>query len=168
MTAAMAGPQDVVSFARPVGERVAAPAPTNRGEDVELRAMLVELRDAVAAQRRMLDTLDTRREQLDELIADAMPIANATALLAMRAAGVLERRLQPLANVPAELRAVRDAPAPGLLALLRRLRDPYVRRAVAMTLEGLRVVGRLAEASAPAAEPPLHDGPDDDLHQAAR
>ena len=118
---------------------------TARDERSELRALLLEQRDAIAAQRRMLDALDARREQLDELIADAMPIANAAMLLATRTAGIVDTDLRPrLTLIREELDGVRRAPAPSVIALLWQMRDPAVRKALALTLAALRVAGRLA------------------------
>jgi len=129
-------------------EREPDPARTARREYLELRTLLVEQRDALAAQRRMLETLDVRREQLDELIADAMPIVNAALLLATRTVGVVDTDVRPrLAAMLEQLGGVRRAPAPSVVALLRRMRDPAVRKMLALTLAALRVAGRLADGA---------------------
>ena len=145
MTALLEQPIEATTRRDVVREREPDPAWTGRPAPIELRALLVEQRDALAAQRRILESLDTRREQLDELIADAMPIANAALLLATRAAGIVDTDLRPrLTLIREELDGVRRAPAPSVIALLWQMRDPAVRKALALTLAALRVAGRLA------------------------
>lgn len=105
----------------------------------------IEQRDALEEQRRILEALDARREQLDELIADAMPIVNAALLLATRVAEIVDTDVKPrLTAMLDELNDVRRAPAPSVVALLRQMRDPDVRKTLALTLATLRVAGRLA------------------------
>ena len=161
MTATMVGPDDAMALVHDDHERDAPTRATRTELDV-LNSLLHDLRDDLAAQRRMLDALDARREQLDDLIADAMPIANAALLMVTRTASALDDRRRSLATVPTEMRAALHAPPPGLLALLWRLRDREVRKAVALAIEALRVVGRVAErewaapAMARASEPTTH------------
>jgi hypothetical protein len=145
MTALLEQPIEATTRRDVAREREPDPAWTARHERDELRALLMEQRDALATQRRILETLDARREQLDELIADAMPIVNAALLLATRTAGVVDTELRPrLAVILDEFNGVRRAPAPSVVALLWQMRDPAVRKTLALTLAALRVAGRLA------------------------
>lgn len=145
MTALLERPIGATGRGDATQEREPDPARTNRDERVELRSLLLEQRDTLAAQRRILEALDARREQLDELIADAMPIVNAGLLLATRTAGVVDTDLRPrLAAIFDELNGVRRAPAPSVVALLWQMRDPAVRKTLALTIATLRVAGRLA------------------------
>jgi len=145
MTALLERPIEATARRDVTREREPDPAWAARDDRIELRALLVEQRDALAAQRRILETLDARREQLDELIADAMPIVNAALLLGTRTAGVVDTDLRPrLAVILHEFNGVRRAPAPSVVALLWQMRDPAVRKTLALTLAVLRVAGRLA------------------------
>ena len=145
MTALLEQPIEATARGEAVHEQEPDPAWSMQHERVELRSLLVEQRDTLAAQRRILEALDARREQLDELIADAMPIVNAALLLATRAAGVVDTDVRPrFAAMLDELNGVRRAPAPSVFALLRQMRDPEVRKTLALTLATLRVAGRLA------------------------
>lgn len=138
-------------------ESATMPVVTAQPETSELRAMLVAQGRTIALQSRVLESLDERREQLDELIADMMPIVNAMLLKSTRA-------LEPLATADAtarltaavaEIDQVRRAPPPGVLALLKQLRSPDVRRAIALTIAALGAVGR---ATATATESTVADG----------
>lgn len=109
-------------------------------------AALMELRLIVEKQGRMIETLDARREQLDEMISDAMPIVNAAMLAVIRqldAASTQEWK-ERMHVVIDDLNDVRRAPAPGLLALIRRLQDSDVRRGLALAVAALAAAGRLA------------------------
>lgn len=115
----------------------------------ELRALLVAQERTLAEQYRMLAALDERREQFDELVADMMPVANAAMLMATRQ---LESATAPevqarVRAAMAQVGAVRGAPAPGLFALLRRLRDPQVRMGLALALAVLGAAGGAATAA---------------------
>jgi hypothetical protein len=145
MSALLEEPIEATARGGAVREREPDPAWTTQDERVDLRSLVAEQRDTLAAQRRILESLDARREQFDELIADAMPIVNAALLLATRAAGIVDTDVKPrLAAMLDELNGVRRAPAPSVVALLWQMRDPEVRKAFALTLATLRVAGRLA------------------------
>lgn len=116
----------------------------------ELRATLAAQQTTLAEQQRMLALLDARREQLDELIDDMMPVANAAMLMATRRLDLLtapesRARFDALRD---EMDRCRREPPPGLFALARRLRDPDVRRALALTVAALGVAGRTAGSQA--------------------
>lgn len=145
MTALLEQPIEATARGDAAREHEPDTAWTTQNERAEFRALLEEQRDALAAQRRILESLDARREQLDELIADAMPIVNAALLLATRTAGVVGTGLRPrLAVILDELNGVRRAPAPSVVTLLWQMRDPEVRKTLALALATLRVAGRLA------------------------
>lgn len=115
------------------------------GNDVgELHRLLAEQRRVLAEQTRMLQALDARREEIEELVVDMMPIANSAMLMATRALEAADRSAVKdwTAATVAELMSVREAPAPGLLDLLRRLRTAEVRRGLALALTALAAVGR--------------------------
>ena len=125
----------------------AAPvSPDVAGTLTELRATLAAQHAALAEQHRMLSALDARREQLDELIEDMLPVANAAMLMATRhldaATGPAMR--DRLHDATQAIARVRRAPAPGTFALLRRLRDPDVRMGLALALAVLEATGRAA------------------------
>ncbi len=139
MTATIEHPADVQL--QPVVEETLA----------ELRATLAAQQATLEEQHRMLALLDARREQLDELIDDMMPVANAAMLMATRRLDLLtapESRAR-LGAVRREMDRFRHEPPPGLFALARRLRDPDVRRALALTVAALGVAGRAAGSPAP-------------------
>lgn len=115
----------------------------------ELRALLVAQERTLAEQYRMLAALDERREQFDELVADMVPVANAAMLMATRQ---LESATAPevqarVREAMAQVEQVRGAPAPGLFALLRRLRNPEVRRGLALALALLGAAGGAVSAA---------------------
>ena len=112
----------------------------------ELRRMIAEQGRTLAAQSRMLEALDARREELEELVADFMPMLNAGMLMASRnLEAVTTSGIGPwMAEAMSQINRVRRAPAPGLLALARRLRAPEVRMGLALTVEGLGAIGRAA------------------------
>jgi len=115
------------------------------GNDVaELHRVLAEQRRVLAEQTRMLQALDARREEIEELVVDMMPVANSAMLMATRALASAERSAVKdwAVATAAELATVREAPAPGLLDLLRGLRKPEVRRGLALALAALGAVGR--------------------------
>ncbi len=122
---------------------IAPVTPNGAGLD-DLRRMLVAQERMLAAQTRMLDALDARREELEELVADMMPIVNAAMLMAMRTLDAADRSgiTDWLAGAKKDVDAVRAAPAPGLLALFRRLRAADVRKGLALAVEGLGAIGR--------------------------
>lgn len=139
MTAVMEYPMETAS--RPAG-----PAELD-----EVRAALAGQGRMLAAQHRMLELLDVRREQVDDLVADLLPVANAAVLMVMRAMERVGAQHvdQVVAGIAAEWNDVRHAPAPGSLALAKRLRDPDVRRGAAIMLAGLAALGRAADAPPP-------------------
>lgn len=117
------------------------------GNDVaELHRLLAEQRQVLAEQTRMLQALDERREQIEELVVDMMPVANAAMLMATRALESVDRSAAKdwAVSTVAELATVREAPPPRLLDLVRRLRTPDVRRGLALALAALAAVGRNA------------------------
>lgn len=120
-------------------------------EGIELAALgraLEEQGRMLVAQRHMLELLDARREALDDLIADLLPVSNAAMLMLMRHAervGALQLG-EHFVGMVGELDAVRRAPAPGMLALLRRLWHPDVRKGAALMIAGLGAAGRAAGA----------------------
>jgi len=113
-------------------------------ELLELQRMIAEQGRTLAAQSRMLEALDARREELEDLVADFMPVVNAALLMATRnlEAATTSGIGEWLADTRQRIDRVRHAPAPGLLALIRRLRDPDVRQGLALTVEGLGAIGR--------------------------
>lgn len=118
-------------------------APVVENEVAALHRLLDEQRRVLAEQTRMLQALDARREEIEELVVDMMPVANSAMLMATRALEAAEGSTAKGWAVAtlAELSSVRDAPAPGLRELLRRLRTPDVRRGVALALTLLAAVG---------------------------
>lgn len=127
---------------------------------------------------RILDLLQARaeeRQDVEEVVADLMPIANGMAAAVIRKLDGLERdgtlaaaaMLARAASAPAVLGTAGRAavvlgrpPRPaGPLALLRALREPAVARGMGMMLELLRALGaepttsQPATASAPAQQP---------------
>lgn len=121
-----------------------AQAPVVGNDVAVLHRLLDEQRRVLAEQTRMLQALDTRREEIEELVVDMMPVANSAMLMATRALEAADRsavKEWTVATV-AELASVRAAPAPGLLDLLRHLRTPEVRRGLALALTALAAVGR--------------------------
>ena len=117
---------------------------TDQAELTELQSILAAHARALDAQTRMLETLDARREQLDELIVDTMPIVNAILLMITHTLGRLgtadvETRVKVAFD---DLAAVRRSPAPSTLQLLRRLRNPDVRRGIALSVAALGALGR--------------------------
>lgn len=147
MTALMEGPTELTTSAA-----------TPESELAELHAMLVAQSRRLATQGRMLEALNERREQLDELIVDTMPVVNAMLLMSARTLGPLASAdaATQLKTIAKEIDDVRRAPAPGLLALLARLRDPDVRKAIALAIATLGAVGRAAatEREVAGAAPP--------------
>ena len=116
---------------------------------------VAELHRLLAEQTRMLQALDARREEIEELVVDMMPVANSAMLMATRALESVERSpVKDWAVATADkLAAVREAPAPGLLDLLRRLRTPEVRRGFALALAALEAVGSGAPSASNRAVP---------------
>lgn len=125
-----------------------------------MQETLDELRKLVRAQGRMLEALDRRREALEELVDDMLPVANAAALIAIRKLDAIDRTglAARVLDEAHRLDAVRRAPAPTLRALWRRLRAADARHGLALALEALAATARLAEprtgGPAAAAEPP--------------
>ena len=124
-------------------DKAPLPGSTPDAELNELRRLMAEQGLMLAAQGRMLEALDARREEIEELVADFLPMVNAAMLMATRnleaatasgigtwMAGALER-----------IDGVRRAPAPGVFSLVRRLRVPAVRKGLALTVEALGVIG---------------------------
>lgn len=124
-----------------------------------MRETLDELRELVRAQGRVIEVLDHRREALEELVDDMLPVANAAALIAIRKLDAIDRAglVARVTDEAHRLDAVRRAPAPTLRALWRRLRAPDARQGMALALEALAATARLAESGtggpAAAAEP---------------
>lgn len=116
---------------------------------------VAELHRLLAEQTRMLQALDARREAIEELVVDMLPVANSAMLMATRALASAERSAvkEWAVATAAELATVREAPAPGLLDLLRRLRTPEVRRGFALALAALEAVGRVAPSASNTAVP---------------
>jgi len=120
--------------------------PTAEGEHPvsAFHHLLEDLRGQVAEQGRMIELLDRRREELEELVVDMLPVANAGMSMAIRAldriqhAGLLDRGRDAVAR----LDAARRAPAPSLLHLWRRARTQEARRGFAVALEALALLGQ--------------------------
>ncbi len=109
----------------------------------ELRQLLVEQRRVLADHTRMLDAIDRRREELEELVEVMLPIANGALLLASRRLDTLERSGVKQTAIAAKdsVLAALDAPAPGLRQLWKRARTPEARKGLAVLVESLRVLG---------------------------
>jgi uncharacterized protein YjgD (DUF1641 family) len=105
--------------------------------------VLEDLRTQVAAQGRMIEALDRRREELEELVVDMLPVVNAGMSMAIRAldraqqAGLVDRGRAAVAR----LEATRRGPDPTLRQLWKRLKRPEARRGLALALEALAVLG---------------------------
>ncbi len=141
MTAVM----EPIATVTPLPGAAASPSPFADG-DVPLRRMLAAQGRTLAAQHRMLEALDARREQVDELITDVMPIINAAMLMMMRnidAVATPGARAK-VASMIDDLKRAQRAPAPSALALLRRLRDRDARKGLALAVAALAAVGRAA------------------------
>jgi len=110
----------------------------------ELRHLLDEQRSALTEQTHMLRALDARREELEELIVDMLPVGNAAMLMLTRALDAADQSSARAWATSAlrDMEAARTAPPPRLLDLLRLMRTPDVRRGMAIALAALGVVGR--------------------------
>lgn len=114
--------------------------------DVAVRRMLAEQGRTLAAQHRMLEALDARREQVDELLTDMMPIINAAMLMMLRNIDALATpgSRAKLVSMVDDLKRVQQAPAPSTFVLLRRLRSRDARKGLALAVAALSAVGRAA------------------------
>lgn len=111
-----------------------------------IRDLLLEQGRTLRAQARMLEELDARRMEVEELIEVALPIVNAGMLMATRQLDAVERSSlrTRLASVRQDLDAARRQRPPGLFALVRRLRHPDVRRGLSLSIGALAALGRLS------------------------
>jgi len=109
----------------------------------ELRSMLVEQRRMLLTQARVIEALDHRREEIEELVEIAMPIANNAVrigierLASLDADGTFERARHAVMAVRG---AIQSEP-PTLWRLWRRLRTPESRRGLAALAEVVHAVG---------------------------
>jgi uncharacterized protein YjgD (DUF1641 family) len=117
----------------------------------ELRRALAAQQQVLAEQTQMLRALDARREALDDLVNDMMPVANDALLLAIGKLDAFSRsdaRAQ-LNDAARALDAVRRSPAPGWGELFRRLRAPEVRKGLALLLTTMGLLGKATTPRAP-------------------
>jgi len=109
----------------------------------ELRAMLVEQKRLLVRQAAMLEALDRRREEIEELVEIAMPIANQALRMGIdrmarcETDGTIERAKEATAAVRG---AIASHP-PTLWRLWKRLRTPESRRGLAALMEIVHAVG---------------------------
>lgn len=109
----------------------------------ELRAMLVEQKRLLSRQAAMLEALDHRRDEIEELAGIAMPIANQALqisierLAVLDAAGTFERAR----DAASQVRGAACAKPPTLWQLWRRLRTPESRRGLAALAEVIHALG---------------------------
>ncbi|MFN8580401.1 MAG: hypothetical protein U0163_05400 [Gemmatimonadaceae bacterium] len=111
-----------------------------------LRRVLDEHRKALAEQTEMLRALDARREQLEDLVNDMMPVANDALLLAINKLDAVSKSGVKawLSDARSALDAVRRAPAPTWRELYKQARTAEARKGLALLLTALRLVGSAA------------------------
>ncbi len=127
---------------------VESPAPSPLDWE-ELRRALARQDKALAEQTQMLRALDARREELEELVVDMMPVVNDAMLLAIGKFDALSKSGAKawLADAKSELELVRRAPAPGWRELFRRMRAPEARKGLALLLTALHLIGKSATST---------------------
>ncbi|MFN8574697.1 MAG: DUF1641 domain-containing protein [Gemmatimonadaceae bacterium] len=128
-------------------DEVTTPSPSLADWE-DLRRTLAEQKQILAEQTQMLRALDARREELEELVVDMMPVVNDAMLLAIGKFDALSKSGARawLASARQELEHARRAPTPSWGALFRQFRAPDVRRALSLLLTVLQLAGRAATA----------------------
>jgi Protein of unknown function (DUF1641) len=122
---------------------VAEWSPAGEAAVAELRTLLVEQRRVLARQAEMIEALDRRREEVEELIEISMPIANSAMRMGIERLGALESAgtMDRARHAVSAVRGAIAAKPPTLWQLWRRLRTPESRRGLAALAEVVHAVG---------------------------
>jgi len=112
----------------------------------ELRAMLAEQKRLLMRQAAMIEALDHRREEIEELVEIAMPIANQAMRMGIERLATLETdgTLDRARLAAAAVRGAIAAEPPTLWQLWKRLRTPESRRGLAAVAEIVHAIGATA------------------------